>query len=926
MAGAVAGLALWLSLGSLDAVDGPGGALRVAMLPPLWLAAALAIAGAGASLALTFLVARLATGLWRTGEGFVTGRPEDADVVLPLFATGLLALPFLPWLPDLVPAWTALAGPFIVLVWLVTGGLVVRAALLRIGQARSWALPRLPFSPTLRVLIVSVTVTGAAAARLVGTPIFPGGDEPHYLVIAQSVWRDGDLRIENNHRRGDTLEYFSRPLKPDYLTRGVDRQIYSVHPIGVGVLLAPVYALGGYRGVVAFLVLVAALAATCAWRLAVRVTDARSARFGWLACAMTAPWVFNSFTVYPEVPAALAVIVSFSIAVGLNTLRDREQLLWSMAVCGLGIAVLPWLSSKYALMGAALGLITMARLWLPHWLQESESDTARAPARTWSDLIVGSLTVAAAPVVSGIAWLTFFKIVWGTMAPSAPYGNQHAMDLAFLAAGGPGLYFDQEYGVVSAAPVLLLALLGLIGMAQKGSNDRRLAIEIALVSVSLLVTVAAFHIWWGGTASVGRPLISALLLLVLPCAWQVRAWASLTTAAWVLLGVSLAITATLALALQGLLLVADRDGTSRLLDYWSPFWPLSSIGPTFITQSAVRGTLITAVWIACIAGGLALLRRARPDAREGRTGLTVAGAAFAALIVALVLTPFASMAGATSRLPSARVRSPLIDTFDASRRPVGLVFDPLRVVPARDLVSMVRLIAGPDLPRTAPAPSLLYQARWAWPAGEYEVTVRSGAAPLSGQLSLQAGRAGPPLITWTIAPGEPTWSGRVALPIDVGFIGFLASQELAAARPRLEIRPVAIVDASHRLPPLEVIQARTLGRTLVFFHDDNADPEGAGFWTRRDRSTRVTLAAAPIGATLRLRAGPAAIRAVVRLGRRTEVVDLSPDSQRDLPLPRGTGPQRLEIVTRGGFVPSERNPSVRDSRALGCWIEVTDGG
>ena len=53
---------------------------------------------------------------------------------------------------------------------------------------------------------------GSVAARLIDTPMFPGGDEPHYLVIAQSLWRDGDLAIENNHRRGDTFEYFKLPL------------------------------------------------------------------------------------------------------------------------------------------------------------------------------------------------------------------------------------------------------------------------------------------------------------------------------------------------------------------------------------------------------------------------------------------------------------------------------------------------------------------------------------------------------------------------------------------------------------------------------------------------------------------------------------------------------------------------------------------
>ena len=72
--------------------------------------------------------------------------------------------------------------------------------------------------------------------------LFPAGDEPHYLVIAQSLWRDGDFKIENNHQRGDYREYFSRDLDPHYLTRGADGEIYSIHPVGLPMLLAPVYA------------------------------------------------------------------------------------------------------------------------------------------------------------------------------------------------------------------------------------------------------------------------------------------------------------------------------------------------------------------------------------------------------------------------------------------------------------------------------------------------------------------------------------------------------------------------------------------------------------------------------------------------------------------------------------------------------------
>jgi hypothetical protein len=70
--------------------------------------------------------------------------------------------------------------------------------------------------------------------------------------------RDGDLKIENNHQREDYAAYYGSELEPHYRTRGVDNQIYSIHPVGLSVLAVPAFALGGYKGVVAMLVLIAA--------------------------------------------------------------------------------------------------------------------------------------------------------------------------------------------------------------------------------------------------------------------------------------------------------------------------------------------------------------------------------------------------------------------------------------------------------------------------------------------------------------------------------------------------------------------------------------------------------------------------------------------------------------------------------------------
>jgi hypothetical protein len=61
------------------------------------------------------------------------------------------------------------------------------------------------------IFMASAIAFGAVAWRMTDTPLFPGGDEPHYLVITQSLLRDS--RFENretNHRREDYRRVLQR--------------------------------------------------------------------------------------------------------------------------------------------------------------------------------------------------------------------------------------------------------------------------------------------------------------------------------------------------------------------------------------------------------------------------------------------------------------------------------------------------------------------------------------------------------------------------------------------------------------------------------------------------------------------------------------------------------------------------------------------
>jgi hypothetical protein len=348
------------------------------------------------------------------------------------------------------------------------------------------------------------------------------GDEPHYLMIAESIRADGDLDLANNYAQNDGRLFGHENLPIElHALRARNGELRSVHAVGIALAVLPLYYIAHTiadhipqnqlqrfrmsQGLFVYSIIGLGLMTLTACGIALlasglsNIVSERSAVVIATAIGMSPPVVSHSFLVFPEVAALFITCCVAWLAIKKSESHDVRRLGWML----LAIGLLPWFHQKYLVYTPGL-LFVLAR-----WRRELF-------VGPHSRLLLWSL-IFAIPQLAAVAWL---YEEWGSFGGALTIGalTQQRIPLTVdaFATGALGLLFDRQAGIAAFTPLFWVVPIAFV-LTLRRTWD--LLIPFALV----YVPAAAFVIgWWAGFSPAARYLVPTVPLLVIPVAIAVR--------------------------------------------------------------------------------------------------------------------------------------------------------------------------------------------------------------------------------------------------------------------------------------------------------------------------------------------------------------------------------------------------------------------
>jgi len=313
------------------------------------------------------------------------------------------------------------------------------------------------------------------------------GDEPHYIMITQSLVEDGDFDLKNNFDEKTYHKYL--PIDLRFHGGEHNGKYRSFHLPGVSFLLIPFYWLFGVLGVgklippalyfrLAASVINAFFALGLFLILKRKFPDRDITRF-WLLFLIIFPLIFHSIHLYPELPAAALLMFAYFF-----TFFEKKNYL----LTGLLLSFIPWFHVKYIPPLLVLAVAILYQLFKPFKPFDKEK-------------IKKLVQFSIFPVISFILLVIYSKVLYGSYSPTDIFPKESYWSVSWLLRLKVFLayFLDQRDGLLFYSPVFFLFFF---------SFKRKFQDKYLLMAI--MVSYVFFHAFTtvrGAYAPAGRPLM-----------------------------------------------------------------------------------------------------------------------------------------------------------------------------------------------------------------------------------------------------------------------------------------------------------------------------------------------------------------------------------------------------------------------------------
>lgn len=412
------------------------------------------------------------------------------------------------------------------------------------------------------------------------------GDEPHYLIIADTLWNFGGLDVTESYTREfATNSLFSPGLalpgspvtvpQAHVVTNSLGT--FSFHAPLVGWLLAIPYGLFGVLGAkIAMMVLVSPTVIVL-WKFGQRLLPrmGEPAQFVSIAALVAAyPLMLAPSQIYPDLLGGGIILLGLYWVIS----RDVSRSTFTVVSYSALIASLPWLGVKYLPIAGILFVFVI--------LGERNRRAVVIPF-----------------VFVILAFVVFQFVIFGTTSgalQSDSFSVNGDLVIRFL-----GLILDQNQGFLFYQPLLWLGLAFTVPMIRQ---NPRFGLLWVMVFLGLIIPVAGHPVWYGGGSFHGRFGWALALLMAIPTLigldwlWNFsrKIFFSVLIVSFLFSGYIFVLNVFIGGFTPGTidrLSLYNKPQDSWLESYSAHFFPLHDFFPAFYNNEWVWNSLVNWVWL-----------------------------------------------------------------------------------------------------------------------------------------------------------------------------------------------------------------------------------------------------------------------------------------------------------------------------------------